>query len=353
MGYPAERSRGHAGHGVSNDAALAQEAPEETPARSRRRASACTCCRPDDCAAAAAGARSGTRHDQTPEERLVSSDAANGAPRSRRSLLKLLGVATLGLAGGAATRTESARATDGAALVVGQTNTASQKTLLANSGAISNDGAFVVNATAADWAIEGTSGQLGVFGSGFIGVMGSGDVGGFFSGTLAAISLQPQDLSGAPTSGDYSKGDLLVDADGVMFMCVVDGNPGSWIKVSHGGYRSLAAPVRAYDSRQAGGKLRAGDGDTASPRAVQITGVVPSVPPNAVAVAGNLTVTQADGSGFAAIWPGGAWPGTSNINYGGADLANAFTVGLTGTGSVSVAAWVPVHVIIDIAGYIL
>ena len=87
-------------------------------------------------------------------------------------------------------------------LVVGTANTASQKTTLTNSGAIANDGAFVVDATAADWALEGSSGQLGVFGNGFIGVMGSGDVGGFFSGNLAAISLQPQNDAGAPASGD-------------------------------------------------------------------------------------------------------------------------------------------------------
>jgi hypothetical protein len=277
-----------------------------------------------------------------------------GRPRSRRSLLQLVGAAAIGLVGGAVARGESAGAADHAGLVVGETNTGSSKTALVTSGAIPNDGAFVVAADAADWAIEGSSGQLGVLGSGFIGVTGTGDIGGFFSGNLAAISLQPQDASGAPPSGDYSRGDILVDAAGVMYLCVADGNPGTWIKVSHGGYRPLAAPIRAYDSRSVGaGKLRAGDGDTASPRSIQITGVVAGVPSNAVAVAGNLTVTQGEGVGFATVWPSGAWPGTSNINFSNVDLANAFTVGLSGTGQVNVAASTPTHVIIDIAGYIL
>jgi hypothetical protein len=139
-----------------------------------------------------------------------------------------------------------------------------------------------------------------------------------------------------------------------MYLCTADGNPGTWIKLSHGGYRPLPAPVRAYDSRQTpAGKLKPGDGDTATPRPIQITGVVAGVPANAVAVAGNLAVTEASAGGFATIWPGGAWPGTANINFVSADLSNSFTVGLSGSGSVNVAASSPTHVVIDIAGYVL
>jgi hypothetical protein len=274
--------------------------------------------------------------------------------RSRRSLLHLAGALTVGLVGGAAATRETADATDGANLVVGADNTSTVKTTLAASGAIQNNGAFVVTADAADWALEGSSGQVGVLGSGFIGVTGTGDVGGFFSGNLAAISLQPQDSPGAPTGGDFSRGDMLVDATGVLYLCVADGNPGTWVKVSHGGYRPLPAPIRAYDSRQAAaGKLKPGDGDPANPRAIPITGAVAEVPSNAVAIAGNLAVTQAEAGGFATIWPSGAWPGTANINFVAADLSNSFTVGLGGSGQVNVAASSPTHVVIDIAGYIL
>jgi hypothetical protein len=274
--------------------------------------------------------------------------------RTRRSALQLLGALAVGLVGGAAARSETAGATDDLALAVGQQNSATKKTSLLATGPIANDGAFVVEAAAADWALEGSSGQVGVLGSGYIGVTGTGDVGGFFSGTVAAISLQPQDAVGAPTSGDHAKGDLLVDATGVMYLCVADGSPGAWIKVSHGGYRPLATPVRAYDSRTVpAGKLRPGDGDLGSPRAIPIVGVAAGVPGSAVAVAGNLTVTQGEGVGFATIWPSGAHPGTSNINFSTQDVANSFTVGLGPGGQVNVAAWAPVHVIVDIAGYIL
>jgi hypothetical protein len=274
--------------------------------------------------------------------------------RTRKSVLKLFGALAVAFAGGAAVRSETADATNGDALLAGGETTASSATTLHASGPIANDGAFVVTADAADWALEGSSGQIGVLGSGYIGVTGTGDVGGFFSGNLAAISLQPQVTTGSPSAGDYSKGDILVDASGVMYLCVADGNPGTWIKVSHGGYRPLATPVRAYDSRTApGGKLGPGNGDLAAPRPVQITGLVAGVPSNAVAVAGNLTVTQSEGIGFATLWPSGPWPETSNINFVNTDLANAFTVGLGGTGGVNVAASTPTHVIIDVAGYIL
>jgi hypothetical protein len=300
-------------------------------------------------------ARSADRHAADEEERGPEPETdVDTRPRSRRSLLQLLGAVAVGAVGGAAIRSDGASAVDGAVLVVGDTNSSTGKTVLLNSGPITNDGAFVVEAQAADWALEGSSGQVGVLGSGFVGVTGTGDIGGYFSGNLAAISLQPQSVTGAPTSGDYSRGDILVDAAGVMYLCVADGNPGTWIQLSHGGYRPLPAPIRAYDSRQGSdGKLRPGAGDTATPRSVQITGVVAGVPSNAVAVAGNLAVTQGEGAGFATLWPSGAWPGTANINFGSGDLSNAFTVGLGASGQINVAASAPAHVIIDVAGFIL
>src|SRR4051794_23410244 len=101
-------------------------------------------------------------HEPTP----APADAS--APRTRRSLLQLAGALAVGLVGGAAARSETATATDHAGLVVGELNTGTSKTALVTSGAIANDGAFVVEAAAADWAIEGASGQVGVLGSGFV-----------------------------------------------------------------------------------------------------------------------------------------------------------------------------------------
>jgi hypothetical protein len=118
----------------------------------------------------------------------------------------------------------------------------------------------------------------------------------------------------------------------------------------------LATPVRAYDSRtDSAGPLTGGPGGSAgATRTIQIIGVVPGVPANAVAVVGNLAVTQEASGGFATIWPSGPWPGTANINFAaGQDLSNSFTVGLSASGSVNVAASATTHVVIDITGYVL
>lgn len=275
-------------------------------------------------------------------------------PRTRRSFFRYAGALAAGLVGGAALENEQANATDGGPILAGSTTTAESTTTLMSSGSITNNGAFVVEATGSDWAIEGTSGQIGVLGSGFIGVSGTGDIGGSFSGNLAAISLAPQNLPGAPTSGDFSKGDILVDSLGVMHLCVADGNPGTWIKISHGGTRFLSAPYRAYDSRNAvAGKLRSADGSISTPRVIPIVGVVPGLPENAVGVVGNVTVTGIDAGSFLTVWPSGAWPNSSNLNFSSTDIANSFSCGLSNTGTLSVATLGQTHVIIDISGYVL
>jgi hypothetical protein len=285
-------------------------------------------------------------------------DAVDGEgverPQSRRRLLQAAGVAAGAVAAGRMLAPESASAADGGNFVLGTANTATSKTSLATSGAISNDGALSVTAAAADYGVFGSGASYGVVGSGPGGVLGLGSVGGVFSGSVVAINLDPQAAAGPPT-GQAFRGDMAVDSTGVLFMCVAAGTPGTWIRVSHGGTRYLGSPARAYDSRAGtDGKLRPGFGDITNPRVVPITGVVAGVPANALGVFGNLAVTQEDGGGFATVWPGGAWPGTANINYNAnQDLSNAFSVGLSGTGGISIAASGTTHVVIDIAGFVL
>lgn len=156
------------------------------------------------------------------------------------------------------------------------------------------------------------------------------------------------------------KGDVLVDKDGVMWFCIADGTPGTWIRLSHGGMRPLPAPVRAYSSTDpgAGGILHQGER-----RTVPILSVVSQIPADAVAVLGNLTIHSTQGGGYLTIYPAGApAPPTSNVNWSlpGQSIANAVTVGLGTDGSVTLFtdATVPpgspaTHVILDIAAYVL
>jgi hypothetical protein len=170
-------------------------------------------------------------------------------------------------------------------------------------------------------------------------------------------------MPGAPTSGDYSKGDVLVGADGVMYLCTADGNPGTWVRVSHTGQRYLASPQRAYDSRPGEPpstgpktKLTVGDGSTATPRTIPIAGVVAGVPPDALGVFGTLSIVDPESLIFATVWPEGAWPGTATmLAPPGAFISNSINVGLSsnGSGTISIAASGATHAIIDIAGYVL
>jgi hypothetical protein len=90
------------------------------------------------------------------------------------------------------------------------------------------------------------------------------------------------------------------------------------------------------------------------------------VPASAVAVIATLTLVAGTGGGllnggFLAVFPGGtAWPGTSNVNGDTSHaIASGVMVGLgTGphAGEVSVYAGAtgqPVHVLLDVAGYII
>lgn len=284
--------------------------------------------------------------EQTPEPR-----------RSRRSLLRWFGLGAAGYAAGAVTMARDAKAADGDAITAGNTTAASTSTKLSQTGAIRNDGAFVVEAPDADWGIEGDSGQIGVLGDGYFGVVGTGTVGAFFSGALAALSLQPQAAAGAPTSGDYSRGDMIVDAAGELYLCRVAGNPGTWTHVSGsggggggGGLTFLDTPTRFYDSRETGGLFQMNE-----TRDVTIAGVH-GVPSNATGVIGNLAITGTTRSGNAVIYPTGkTLPLAANINWFAAKqtLSNQFAVPLGVGGAVTLFAAEPVQMVVDINAYLL
>jgi hypothetical protein len=290
--------------------------------------------------------------------------------RSRKDMLKVAGVVAGAAVAGRLATAESASAGDGQDLTIGFANTEELGKVTSLSTSPGADGpadrgAFEAIAPNFTYGLSGQGHDSGVVGTGAGGVLGLGAVGGVFSGSVVAINLDPQNAPNDPDepgpvdapTGEAFKGDLAVNSAGILWFCVNDGHPGTWIKLSHGGSRYLASPQRAYDSRTSGaGKLRPGFGDTNAPRVIPIAGVVPGVPQNAVGVFGNLTVTGGSQGSFASIWPGGAWPGTSSINFqANTDLANAFSVGLGANGMVSVARFAPtqVDVIVDVAGYVL
>ncbi len=116
------------------------------------------------------------------------------------------------------------------------------------------------------------------------------------------------------------------------------------------------------DSRGLGAPITNGNAPFA-PGAVlsaQITGTVAdslSVPAGARGILGNLTATEAAGSGFALVWPTGQpQPATSNINYSLASnpaIANYFISALDAAGMMNVmTSAASTHLIVDVFGFV-
>lgn len=271
--------------------------------------------------------------------------------RSRRDILKVAGVAAGALAGGSLLGTGDASAADGGNLVLGSANSATSETSLATSGTISNNGALSVTAPSADFGVYASSvAAYGVVGSGPGGVLGLGVVGGTFSGSDVAIHLVPIATAGPPT-GDSLKGDLVIDVNGVLWLCIGDGTPGVWIKASHGGIRPFGSPVRLYDSRLTGGIFAGGE-----TRTIDVTAANIGVPDQAVAFVGNLTVTETTDVGFLTAWPAGvSRPITSNLNWAALQtIANSAIVALGSSGQISLyVERSEAQVIVDVIGYVL
>jgi hypothetical protein len=116
-------------------------------------------------------------------------------------------------------------------------------------------------------------------------------------------------------------------------------------------------PVRVLDTRI--GQGLSGKFSAGTARTWQVTGVGP-IPANAVAVTGNVTVTQQEAAGYLAVTPTATnLPPSSTINFPIADnRANNLAVPLSATGSLSAVyrgapAAKKTHLIFDVTGYFL
>jgi hypothetical protein len=52
------------------------------------------------------------------------------------------------------------------------------------------------------------------------------------AGAKAPLRLDPGQAAGAPTSGPHQRGELYVDSQGHLFLCLADGTPGTWREVA-------------------------------------------------------------------------------------------------------------------------
>jgi hypothetical protein len=117
------------------------------------------------------------------------------------------------------------------------------------------------------------------------------------------------------------------------------------------------APARILDTRKTSGTALTGKFTNGTARQVQVTGG--SIPGNATAITGNLTVTQQSAGGYLSVSPTvpAATPATSNLNFPVSDnRANGLYAPLDGAGKLwivykSGVAGAQTHVILDVTGY--
>jgi hypothetical protein len=88
-------------------------------------------------------------------------------------------------------------------------------------------GVYGQSSTSGGYALSGNNSGSGIG----VKAVSTNGLGASFSGGRAPLLLQPAGFAGAPSSGAHSRGELMVDNTGVLYICTLDGTPGTWMKV--------------------------------------------------------------------------------------------------------------------------
>ena len=316
-------------------------------------------------------------------------DRSHGSTWTRRGVIAGVAAAGVGAAAGlvAGATPAGADGTQGSAALLGTPNTSTSETTFTSSADISIYGVAglpsgLVN-TATGAVIGDSDVTIGLIGAsssqGDSAIYGTSSHGpGVYAESLTSWDLAaagtgrvlqaPQGAAGPPTSTEinFSIGESIRDADGVLYLCVASGSPGVWAQVAAGptGYAQgasclLSAPIRLLDTRfgataptSPGHQLAAG-----GILSLQVTGeAVDSivVPASAVAVIGNVTAVNTAGRGYLTLWPDGATqPGASSLNFPATTaVANGVTVALSSAGVANIYTNQATDILFDATGFI-
>lgn len=255
-------------------------------------------------------------------------------------------------------------------------------------------GVMGVNQGTAGYGVWGSgtgASGAGVYGEGHVGIDGQGDSIGL-RGTsnpgdsIAVMAQSEQGIGLSAVAGGYavraeshrtqlwmtgaaepplsanatrSIGELVLDTNHDLWLCVAAGKPGTWRRISGpstaGAFVPLPAPVRVYDSRfgfppSTGPKTKLVGG---TPRTVDCTSSSSGVPAGASGVLVSMVATDTDAAGFMTIYKDGiAWPGTSNLNFAaGQTVAVTTFSALSPAGAVAVRSNVATNVLVDVLGF--
>jgi hypothetical protein len=204
---------------------------------------------------------------------------------------------------------------------------------------------------------DGLSGGNGLFGTSDSGsaviafsrtedglVANGGRHGAILVGKSAPLLLVPASFAGAPTSGFHGTGEVVIDSNGDMFLCVSNGMPGHWRKVAApqygyagGALNLLPSAIRLLDTRAGANDANLHPGTpvayhgTINVPAAGVTYNMQTIPTGATAVFGLLTAALApgvncgDGSSAIAWAAGQPRPAAVSVIFNPQDLQGAYT----------------------------
>jgi hypothetical protein len=170
------------------------------------------------------------------------------------------------------------------------------------------------------------------------------------------LLLAPESANGVPFSG-WSDGDpsrtkqfIMPASDVALAACY--GGPCSAFRATPPGLFTPVTPYRLFDTRDAG--LNPFGTDTSvqpgQVLAVDLSGQ--PGPPDRKGVLLNVTTDQPEAAGYVRAFPCGQEPNTSTVNFDpGQTAANLAMVMIPDNGQVCFTAFVPTHLVVDVAGW--
>jgi hypothetical protein len=158
-----------------------------------------------------------------------------------------------------------------------------------------------------------------------------------------------------------TRGELVFDANGDLWLCIAAGTPGTWRRVSGtntaGALRVLPSTIRIYDSRPGAQPPGVQKGKFVDHEERVIAATLGSATPaGATAVLINATATDTNPGGFFAFFKNGtAWPNNSSLSWGTANatIANLAVVAVDATAKFKARMEGPggANLVIDCIGY--
>ncbi len=300
-------------------------------------------------------------------------EVGDTASANRRSFLRRLGVVGAAGIAGSALRASSAEAADGGTFTGAEStwiNNVADATKAAVRGEFSNANGTGVRGVSASGrsgaGVEGASAE----GFGLYGDSTSGYA--VFAGGNGRIGMGSHIATGAPTTGGYSLGDIVRNAAGDIWCCVVTnvdsqgnllGIPAQFRKIagpdSAGQWHPLTSPVLVYDNRFFNGAPGTGPKHSTGETRTVNFGLGSKFPPQATAVSANIIISATESSGYFTVIPGdGTFNGVGQIYWRTTNEILTFPTlirvqRISGESRVKMITAAPCAVTVEVSGYFL